>query len=102
MANAISVGMKSVQFYSSSLSSATAVTSNAGYFYMNYYSGTGCTGVETFVESYTSGVCVATPSGSIKQTCTFEGNRSRIFYPNSFSSSNHDNKLNKGFFSYSF
>ena len=73
-------------YYTEEMAFNTAIVSqeqDTGYFYMNYYSRTNCTGVQTFVESYTSGVCVTTPSGSIKQTCSFRGNNSTV--PRSFS-----------------
>ena len=52
----------------------TVKTSNiTGYFYMSYYSGASCSGTNTFIESFASGVCMPTASGSVKQTCTFAG-----------------------------
>ena len=44
-----------------------------GYFFANYYSSTRCNGVKTFVESYSSGVCIRTNLGSMQQYCMFQG-----------------------------
>ena len=44
-----------------------------GYFFANYFSRPGCNGVKTFVESYSSGVCIRTNLGSMQQNCMFQG-----------------------------
>ena len=44
-----------------------------GYFFASYYSSTRCNGVKTFVESYSSGVCIRTNLGSMQQYCMFQG-----------------------------
>ena len=49
-----------------------------GYFFSNYYSSPRCSGEITFVESYTSGVCIRTKMGSMRQDCTFKGDNTQM------------------------
>ena len=51
-----------------------------GYFFANYYSSTRCNGVKTFVESYSSGVCIRTNLGSMQQYCMFQGDYTSYIY----------------------